>query len=664
MSGWPAGPERWSPAQRHMTITIERQILRIFLCGIFLVVMIGLVSVWLQVEANRAQYRVVQDQRIITALQAVLQSEVDAESSQRGFVITGEGTYLVPYDRALLAVESNLARLSALLSTSPQNMAALDNLHDASSFKLHEMAATIKLRQTSGFAAAQEAVADNAGTAALNEIRAIAARLNATYAAKLDDEAVQAAARLRWAYLFVVAFGLCVTALLVWAYLQIRGDLHSRRELSSSLVHEASHDPLTNMPNRRFFYDWLQFALDQAARDRSQAAILFLNLDGFKAVNKFFGYERGNQLLQVVARRLKEAARPGDVFARIGGDEFAFLIPILSDPADPAGLAQKLVETLALPFKENESLPTGASIGIAVFPADGETPDLLLAAADAAMHRAKAEGGNRYTFFFDAGNVSQSRELRIRADLFQCVEQKQLNVHYQPVVDETGCIRSLEALVRWDHPELGRIAPGDFIPLAERSGAITKIDRYVRQTVIRQCALWQRMGMGLPVAVNMSALEFTGAGLIETMLSDLQMYRLPPRYLTLELVETVLLKPDTQQTMQQLHDAGLNVVLDDFGTGFSSLSYLLNFPVSGVKIDRSFVVGLPDHEDSRRVVAVILQMAATLELDVVAEGVETAAQSEWLIQQGCTRFQGYFFGRPMEASAMEARLLEQQAATV
>jgi len=647
-----------------MTLTIERQVLQSFLGGIFLVVMIGLVSVWLQVQANRAQQRVAQDQHIISAVQAVLQSEVDAESSQRGYIITADTASLRPYHAALLAIESNLACLGALLSAGPDNIAALDNLRAASTLKVHEMAQTIEFRRTGGFAAAQAAVADKIGTNALTEIRGIEARLNAKYRAKLDDEAVQTAARVRWAYLFVIAFGLCVTALLIWAYRQIRRDLLSRRELSTSLVHEASHDPLTNMPNRRFFYDWLQFALDQAARDRSQAAILFVNLDGFKAVNKFFGYERGNQLLQVVATRLKEAARPGDVFARIGGDEFAFLIPILSDPADPAGLAQKLVETLALPFKENESLSAGASIGIAVYPADGETPELLLAAADAAMHRAKAEGGNRYTFFFDATNISESRELRIRTDLFRCVEQNQLNVHYQPVVDQTGCIRSLEALVRWDHPELGRIAPVDFIPLAERSGAITKIDRHVRQIVIRQCALWQDMGVGLPVAVNMSALEFTGAGLIESMLSDLQSHHLPARFLTLELVETVLLKPDTQQTMQQLHNAGLNVVLDDFGTGFSSLSYLLNFPVSGVKIDRSFVVGLPDHEASRRVVAVILQMAATLELDVVAEGVETAAQFEWLIQQGCTRFQGYFFGRPVEANAMQARLLEQQATTV
>ncbi len=645
-----------------MPSTLEQKVLRSFLTGIILVMMIGVASLWLQRQADLSRSRVAQDQAVMNAVNALLQSEVDAETGNRGYLITGDPLYLEPYSAGILGVQNNLNLLQSILPDTPFNNTQLQNLQALSKIKLAEMAKTITIRQQSGFAAAQREVETGIGKNALDQIRAIRAEFTQLYHQQVAQESQASTQRVQWATDLLIAFGLCVFILLIWAYLQILRDLRERKEMSESLLHEASHDALTQMPNRRFFYDWLQYALDQASREHEQAAILFINLDGFKAVNSFFGYERGNKLLQVTAARLKETARAGDVFARLGGDEFAVLIPILTDPADPAGLAQRLVEALALPFRENESLPTGASIGIAIYPADGDTPERLLAAADAAMHRAKTAGGNRYTFFLDAENTTQSRELRIRADLFQCIEQNQLTVQYQPVVDAQGSIHSLEALVRWDHPELGRISPQDFIPLAERSGAITKIDRYVRQTVIRQAARWQAAGLLVPIAVNMTALEFSAADLLDSMLQDLRNFNLPPSFLTLELVETALLKPETRDTMQTLCDAGLSLILDDFGTGFSSLSYLLHFPVSGVKIDRSFIIGLPGDRDSQRVVAVILQMAATLKLSVVAEGVETAEQANWLTEHGCTRFQGYYFGRPMNVGAISQSLLAQHHA--
>jgi len=645
-----------------MPTTIEQKLLRSFLLGVLLAAVIGSAGIWLQRQADLSQERANQAQAIINADQALLRSHLDAETGERGFVITGDPAYLAPYNSGIVAIGASLSRLQAALPDTAESEGELQALRKLSAGKLADMAQTIAIRKAAGFAAAQSQVETGVGKNDLEQIRAIDAQIGQAYRVMIGQEAQDSARRVAWAFGLLLAFGLSVIGLLIWAYVQIKRDLGERRKMSQSLAREASHDALTQMPNRRFFLDWLQYALSQAGREQQQAAILFVNLDGFKAVNDFFGYDRGNNLLQVVASRLKATARGGDVLARMGGDEFAVLIPVILDPAHPASLAQRLVETLSLPFRENESLPTGASIGIAIFPADGDTPQLLLAAADAAMRRAKAAGGNRYNFFVDAENAAQSRELLIRADLFQCAARHQLTVHYQPVVDAQGRIYSLEALVRWDHPQLGRISPQEFIPLAERSGAITKIDRYVRQTVIKQAAIWQAAGILVPIAVNMSALEFSALDLLDSMLLDLRNYGLPTRFLTLELIETVLLKPETRETMQHLHDAGLSLVLDDFGTGFSSLSYLLHFPVNGVKIDRSFIVGLPHHEDSQRVVSVILQMAATLKLSVVAEGVETLEQADWLTAHGCTRFQGFYFGRPMAESAIGKHLQLQHAA--
>ncbi len=627
-----------------------------------MVVVIGLAAVWLQMQANQAQRRVAQDQAIINAMQNVLQNEVDAETGQRGFIVTGDRAYLQPYSAAVTAVSSSLALLQSLIAATPANQQTLARLNRLSATKLSELASTIALRQTDGFTAARIVVEEGIGTRALDQIRAIERQLTVDYRQRLATESAEAEHRVQLTYAFVAAFGLCTVTLLAWAYRQIQRDLLSRGVMSKSLIHAANHDPLTQLPNRRFFYEWLSYALDQARREGRQAAVLSIDIDGFHAVNEFFGYERGNALLRAAAARLKMLVHAGDVLARIGGDEFALLIPVVQDTTEPATLAQQIIDALSIPFAETESLASSVSIGIAFYPEDAETSERLAAAADAAMTRAKHQGGNRYAFFPDNQNANQSRPTQIRADLFQCVENGQLTVHYQPIVDILGNIRSLEALVRWDHPSLGRISPQEFIPLAEQSGAIAKIDRHVRQTVIAQAALWRSAGLLVPIAVNMSALEFSASNLHDSLIEDLQAHQLDPIFLTLELVETALLKPETRQTMRRLQESGLNLVLDDFGTGFSSLSYLLYFPVSGLKIDRSFVMGLPGAEESRRLVEVILQMAATLKLGVVAEGVETAEQANWLRDHGCTRFQGYFFDRPMNATAISQRLQSQRGA--
>ncbi len=625
---------------------------------------IAAASLWLQMKFTTAQANMDYDQSVLHAVDQVLQSEVDAETGQRGYLLTGDAAYLVPYKAGLAAVHGNLALLQSLLPDTPDSRASMARLHSLSARKLAEMAETIRLEQDSGFGAAKALVDNNTGQNALDQIRAILARWNTIYSGKVAQERQQVGIVAWRTHGSLLLSGLTMSGLLIWAYWRILRDLRQRRMLAIRLAHEASHDPLTQLPNRRLFGEWAQYALSQAEREGQQAAIFYLDIDGFKGVNDRFGHARGDLLLQAVAARLKDATRGGDVVARLGGDEFAVLLPTLSNFGDPAGLAQRLLDALSSPFPETGGLTVGVTIGIAVFPMDAGTPERLISAADTAMYNAKRAGGRRYAFCSEVQNGLQERDLQLRADLFNCAGRGQLQVVYQPVVDLQGEIRSLEALVRWNHPEFGLISPAEFIPLAERSGAILQIDRFVRQTVIKQAAQWLEAGLPLPIAVNMSAMEFAVETLLGSLLDDLEAHKLPAKYLTIELTETSLLKTESADTLHCLSGAGLMLVLDDFGTGYSSLSHLFHFPISGLKIDRLFVDKLPDHEESRRLVSAVLQLGASLNLSMVAEGVETAEQAAWLVSQGCTLMQGYFFGQPMDAAAMETRLRTCQSPVV
>lgn len=644
-----------------MRITVERKILLSFVSATVIVTMLGVTSLFQQQRARLAQLRVEHDLNVLQGVREVLETEVDAETGQRGYLITGNPAYLVPYRRAIAGVDRSLDHLQALLPNDERDRRGLRRLRSLSRAKLAELAQTIRLRDEHGFEAAKQLVNTNAGYNALNEIRAILSGLRRRYRRRLDAEQGRAEHRVALAFLLLAGFDVSVVAVLSWAYILIIGDIRKRRALSERLKHEASHDPLTGLPNPRFFDEWLNYTLAQAGRDRGRSALLFLDLDSFKAVNDQLGHRAGDRVLRAVATRLKQTARAGDIVARLGGDEFAILIPSVAEPLEPAGLAQRVISAFSAPFAETSGLPLGTSIGIAVFPEDARDAETLLAAADGAMYRAKSAGGHRYCFVQEERDTALSREARIRADLFHCTERGELAVLYQPIVDAEGRISSLEALVRWEHPEFGIISPDEFISQAEHSGSILLIDRFVRQTVVQQGSQWLKAGHPVPIAVNMSAVGCSAGGLLGTVLEDLESVQLPSQYLTIEIAESVLLDSGAMEGLRRLYDGGFNLILDDFGTGFSSLSYLLHFPVSGLKIDRSFIAGLPTHADSRRLVSIILQMVRTLNLSVVAEGVETQEQARWLIGQGCHRLQGYYYGRPMGASEIEPRLRQERA---
>ncbi|MDO9166205.1 MAG: EAL domain-containing protein [Rhodoferax sp.] len=426
----------------------------------------------------------------------------------------------------------------------------------------------------------------------------------------------------------------------------------------AQLLLRAHHDDLTGLPNRALLHERLQQELAHARRDGDQLALLFLDLDRFKAVNDTLGHDSGDQLLRVAAARLSACVRESDTVARLGGDEFVVLLAGLNNPLQAAALAGQILELLSQPFQINASeCFIGASIGVSVFPADGTTADELLKHADIAMYRAKAAGRGRFVFFEESMNVEQHQRAVMERELRLAITRNQLFVHYQPRVDlRDGRLLGAEALLRWNHPELGSVSPATFIPLAEDVGLIDDIGLWVLRHVCKQLAVWQATGYSIgAVSVNVSGRQFKSASLFVQVQQALESSGLAPHALELEVTEGVLID-DVESVIDllaRLKQIGVSVALDDFGTGYSSMAYLSRLPIDVLKIDQSFIRNLAQEEDARSIVLAIIAMAHALHKTVVAEGVETLAQAELLRAWDCDEAQGYYFSRPVAASALE-----------
>jgi diguanylate cyclase (GGDEF)-like protein/PAS domain S-box-containing protein len=416
--------------------------------------------------------------------------------------------------------------------------------------------------------------------------------------------------------------------------------------------HLADHDALTGLPNRRLLEDRLTQALALSYRNRKQTAVMFVDLDRFKIVNDTLGHAVGDLLLKEVARRLVRQLRVGDTICRIGGDEFVVVLPEIKRSDDAANVAQKVLEELSRPVQaEENSVTVTPSIGIAVFPDDGRDAETLIRNSDAAMYHAKELGRANYQFFTAQMNQAASRRLALEADLRRALGRDELRVHYQPIVDAaSGRIAAHEALVRWQHPERGLVAPAEFIPLAEETGMIHKLGEWV----LREACRWATfigVERGLPVSVNLSLRQFNDPKLAQTVAAVLRATGLPARLLELEITESTAMQNAevTLATLERLNALGVSLVIDDFGTGYSSLASLKRFPVDKLKIDRSFTADLPGDGDQCAVVSAIVALAHALELRVIAEGVETEAQRAFLQACGCDFLQGYLTGRALDA---------------
>ena len=435
-------------------------------------------------------------------------------------------------------------------------------------------------------------------------------------------------------------------------------DITERKQAEQRIEFLAYNDPLTGLPNRVLLEDRLAQAIAQAERKRNGLALVFMDLDNFKKINDSLGHAAGDALLKEVAARLKSCVRDTDTLSRQGGDEFVLILRDLHGAESSLPVLTKVMEKLQEPYVcEGNEISTSASLGVAVYPQDGSDFDILRKKADMAMYRAKEAGRNTYRFFDEAMDEEAVEHLLMRSGLRRAIERGEFVLHYQPQVDiASGRVIGAEALLRWEHPEFGLVYPDRFIPVAEDSGLIVPIGAWVIQEACRQTRRWQEAGLPeLVMAVNLSAMQFRRGAIEDTVAQALADSGLMPALLELELTESILLQ-DVEQVMtslQRLKQLGVQLAIDDFGTGYSSLSYLKRFDIDKLKIDRSFVRDLVSDPDDAAIVRAIIQMAHSLGLKVIAEGVETAELLLQLRSFGCDEAQGYHYARPMPAADFE-----------
>lgn len=429
------------------------------------------------------------------------------------------------------------------------------------------------------------------------------------------------------------------------------------------LRHLATHDSLTGLPNRVLLDDRLQQAIAHADRDTRSFAVLVCDLDRFKLINDSLGHRAGDELLQEVARRLLTVVRTADTVARFGGDEFVLIGTSIGDAEDAAGLASRVMDVLQAPVRiATIDIHASPSIGIAMYPDDGATMEALLAHADAAMYSAKQNGRGNFRRYAPGMDAGAEDRVQLESELHNAVAQNQFELYYQPKVDtQTGEVRSAEALIRWNHPTRGIVPPAQFVPLAEECGLIGMIGAWVIREACRQTRQWQLDGVpSLRVSVNLSASQFRDSGLVDTIRSALDDADLQARFLEVELTESAVMSDPEKSVaiLEHLSAMGVLVSVDDFGTGYSSMSYLRRFPIDKLKIDRVFIDEIVSRPEDASIVRAIVSLAHSLRLKVVAEGVETPAQLDFLKTVGCDEYQGYHFSRPLPAPAFERLIRE------
>ncbi len=439
-------------------------------------------------------------------------------------------------------------------------------------------------------------------------------------------------------------------------------DITERMQAQQRLQFLAYHDVLTGLANRTLFLDRLEHALQRAPRTPRSTAVLFLDVDRFKVINDTLGHDVGDRLLRALAERLKSCVREADTVARLSGDEFAVLLEDLSSTDDVVRVARKILQAFASPFDLGDrELFVTTSIGVSIYPEDGKSANDLLKSADTAMYRAKEAGRNTYQFYSPDMSARAVERLALETGLRRALERRELVLYYQPIVDMgTRRIVAVEALLRWQQPELGLIPPAEFIGLLEETGMIVPVGEWVINTVVEQLARWKSAGRSLRVSVNLSARQFINKDFVNQVVLLAQQQRLEPQRLEFEITESILMQnaQETLDLLTRLDTLGCRLAIDDFGTGYSSLSYLKRFPIDVLKIDRSFVHDVPDDKDDASIVSTIVAMAHNLKLTVVAEGVESEKQLTFLRACGCDLMQGTFYSRALPLDELE-RLLDQ-----
>jgi diguanylate cyclase (GGDEF)-like protein/PAS domain S-box-containing protein len=430
------------------------------------------------------------------------------------------------------------------------------------------------------------------------------------------------------------------------------------------LDHRANHDSLTQLPNRALFNDRLEQSIRTSSRQKKRFAVLFLDLDRFKQINDSLGHAIGDKVLQEIAKRLKSLIRKEDTLARLGGDEFTILIQDLKKESDAAILAKKIIKTIAEPiYIEKHTLYSSASIGISFFPKDSTDIDDLLMYADNAMYKAKDEGRSIFRYYSEEMTALALSKVVLESGMRMALENEELILFYQPQMNATnGKLIGVEALIRWEHPKKGLISPDIFIPIAQETGLIVELDRWVMKTAMKQVSTWHKHGLNPGVvALNLTIKLLQEKKFVEMVNKSMKEFEFKPEWLEFEVSEgQIMINPENAiNKLKMINDMNIGISVDDFGTGYSSLSYLKRLPIDKLKIDKSFIKGLPANEEDVSITKAIIALCKSLNLDVIAEGVETVEQKVFLVENGCVNIQGYFYSKPIPAEEMEKFLIEQ-----
>ncbi|GAP66027.1 diguanylate cyclase/phosphodiesterase with PAS/PAC and GAF sensor [Mizugakiibacter sediminis] len=635
---------------------VERKVLAAFAVAALVLGTLGAITyrhanAFLKLEAQRLHVR---DQ--IAVLHAVRASAEAAEAGVRGYLLSGDAAHLEPYRDAQRDLDARLVALRQAFADAPADARSVDALTERTRARIEHLGLILELYRRDGLAAAQQEVRSGRGKRLMDDIRGDVARLEADRETLLADAVARAGANIRATRIAATALLAFALLAFVLTYVAVVRELREKRRLRQQLGLIASRDPLTQLHTRSVLLDWMRYSLALAQREGGRTALLRINLDGFAEVNARLGADAGDAALREAARRFADTARESDLLARIDGDEFALLIPSAINAGESATLARRLIDALGQPLVSGLfEHHIGASIGIAEYPLDGAAPAHLMQAADEALRRAKAEGKNRFCFYSDALQAGATRREILNRDLQRALDRREFHLHYQPQIAlSDGRVSAVEALLRWEHPQLGRVGPDEFVPLAERNGMILPIGVWVLRTALAQLAQWRAaLAPGLRLAVNIAPEQLADSHFPHALLDALQRHGLPPDAVELEIVERALLQEHRNSELMTLKAYGLRLAIDDFGTGYSSLGYLKRFAIDAIKIDRSFVAGLPHDTHDAALTRSILAMARELDITVIAEGVETRAQRDFLQAHGCGFAQGFHFCRPLDADGLE-----------
>jgi len=431
------------------------------------------------------------------------------------------------------------------------------------------------------------------------------------------------------------------------------------KNLEQSLAYFKYHDPLTNLPNRALFKEKLHQLITPRQAYGKLVAILLIDIDDFRRFNEVMGYDLGDMALNHIASRLQQTLRQRDFIARVGGDEFGVILPGITQTEHILYVVQKTLQTLSQPFGVDglASLALRFKIGISIYPNDGEDTEILIRRAEAALNTAKKSDGLTFSFYSPAMDQEARTRLALEQELLSAIQDRQFKLFYQPQVDTvTGKILSFEALLRWHHPQKGLVPPVHFIPALEETGLIKEVGNWIIEEACRQIAQWKRQGLPFDyIGINASAHQFTDGNLDTLIIAALADFRLDPKTLVIEVTESAIMTnlEKSLTMMDRLRGEGIHIALDDFGTGYSSLAQLQDLPINIVKIDRAFIKGLPDDRHGRSIIRAVLSICEELQLDTIAEGVETTAQKDYLVAQRCPKFQGYLVSPPVPADQIE-----------